>query len=537
MVEQVGTILAVDDNAAILQLLQSMLSRHGYQVRTAGSGRQALESARLDQPDLILLDIMMPGMDGYQVCERLKADPQTRDIPVIFVSAMSDLKDKLDAFNLGGVDYVTKPFQIKEVLARVGAHVALRAARRKLDEQNIELERTNAVLAREIAERRRAEEALHLHAARLKVQRELHQSILAARSPEAIAMAAIGRVRQLIPCQRAIAIAIGEDGVPQVLAVDSSGGIAPVDVDVYRKLLENPSLSDGRVRGCENLDALAQPSPEQQALCAAGIRSYVFVPLLMQGKLVGTLHLESKRPAVFTPQHITVAAEVATSLEMAIRQARLYEQVQQEKQRADELLLNILPPRVVQDLKEKGQTRPQSFEHVTVCFADIVNFTIISAQHEPEFVIGELNEIFTAFDDIMERNQCERIKTTGDAYLAVCGMPEENENHAQNIVQAAIEMVEYLQDRGEHAEIKWQMRIGVHSGPVVGGIVGIKKYIYDVFGDTINTAARMESNSEPMKINVSASTYHLLKDKFHFIKRGALRVKGKGNMWMHFVDV
>lgn len=536
MTEQQGTILIVDDAPAILQLLQKMLSMQGYEVRIANSGARALESVKASPPDLILLDIMMPEMSGFDVCERLKADAQTHDIPIIFISALSETKNIVNAFTLGGVDYVTKPFQPKEILARVATHLALRSAQKKLEEKNAQLEQVNDDLIREVAERKRTEEALHLHAARLKIQRELHQSVLAARSPETIAMAAIGRIRQLVPCQRAAAITIGENGIVQTLAAESSGEIKPISASVYRELFEDSSLSDGRVRGSDDLAVLPRRSPMQQALYAAGVRSYIVVPLLMQGELVGALHLEAEHPAAFTHRRITIAAEVATSLELAIRQARLYEQAQRERQRANELLLNILPASVANDLKETGKTTPQIFENVTVCFADIVDFTPISSQHEPEFVIGELNEIFTAFDNIMERNQCERIKTTGDAYLAVCGMPEANENHAYNIVQSAIEMVEYLQSRSERSQVKWRMRIGVHSGPVIGGVVGIKKYIYDVFGDTINTASRMESYSEPMKINVSAPTYHLVKDGFRFTEREAIEVKGKGRMRMHFVE-
>jgi len=293
-------------------------------------------------------------------------------------------------------------------------------------------------------------------------------------------------------------------------------------------------LSDGRVRGSENLASLPQRSSMQQALYAAGMRSYVVVPLLVQGELIGTLHLEAEHPGAFTHDHITIAFEVATSLEVAIQQARLYKRAQQERQRADELLLNILPVSIANELKETGKAAPQSFEKVTVCFSDIVDFTAIASQYEPEFIVGELNEMFTAFDNVIERNQCERIKTNGDAYLAVCGMPEENENHAHNIVQSAIEMIEYLKARSERSEVKWRMRIGIHSGKVVGGIVGIKKYIYDVFGDTINTAARMESHSEPMKINISESTYRLVKDGFRFTERETIEVKGKGKMRMYF---
>jgi len=151
-------------------------------------------------------------------------------------------------------------------------------------------------------------------------------------------------------------------------------------------------------------------------------------------------------------------------------------------------------------------------------------------------LINELNEIFTSFDDIMERFGCERIKTIGDAYLAVCGMPDKNENHAVNMLQAAIEIKKYLYHRNKSSEIEWKVRIGIHSGKVVGGIVGVRKYIYDVFGDTINTTARMESNSESMRINISETTHHLVKDKFSFVGREPMEIKGKGLMKMYFLE-
>lgn len=207
-----------------------------------------------------------------------------------------------------------------------------------------------------------------------------------------------------------------------------------------------------------------------------------------------------------------------------------------EKEKTEELLLNTLPLKVVNDLKQNGKTEPESFEDVTVYFSDIVGFTNISSRLEPKMLIEELNEIFTGFDDIMEKHGCERIKTIGDAYLAVCGMPEKQEEHAQQMLQAAMEIKNYLVQRNESSEIQWKVRIGIHSGKVVGGIVGVKKYIYDVFGDTINTTSRMESNSEPMRINVSEATYELAKDKFAFIEREPMEIKGKGRMKMYFLE-
>ncbi|MDM8561218.1 adenylate/guanylate cyclase domain-containing protein, partial [Candidatus Parabeggiatoa sp. HSG14] len=208
-----------------------------------------------------------------------------------------------------------------------------------------------------------------------------------------------------------------------------------------------------------------------------------------------------------------------------------------EKEKSDKLLLNVLPIKVANDLKEKGKTKPESFDNVTTYFSDIVGFTNLSSQMEPKILIDELNNIFTAFDNIIEKHQCERIKTIGDAYLCVCGMPEKNPHHAENVIKSAIEIIKYLRQRNQNSEVQWEIRIGIHTGSVVGGIVGIKKYIYDVFGDTINTTSRMEANSESMKINISETTYQLVKDKFKIVERGMKLVKGKGNMKMYFIDI
>jgi class 3 adenylate cyclase len=153
-----------------------------------------------------------------------------------------------------------------------------------------------------------------------------------------------------------------------------------------------------------------------------------------------------------------------------------------------------------------------------------------------EILISELNDIFTMFDVIIEKHSCERIKTIGDAYLAVCGLPENDANHCKNLVGAATEMLHFMEERNSTNAIKWQIRIGIHTGNVIGSIVGIKKYIYDVFGDTVNTASRLENLSEPMKINVSLDVVKELGDSYNYEDRGALEVKGKHKMQMYFVN-
>jgi adenylate cyclase len=205
------------------------------------------------------------------------------------------------------------------------------------------------------------------------------------------------------------------------------------------------------------------------------------------------------------------------------------------REKSDQLLLNILPAGVANDLKEKGKTEPQLFENVTACFVDIVNFTEKSTELEPVILIEELNQIFTAFDSIIEKHSCERIKTIGDSYLAVSGLPLPDPMHAFKIVSCCVDMIRFIRKRNSESPYKWEIRVGVHSGEVIAGVVGVKKYIYDVFGDTINTASRMESNSEPMKVNISESTFMLVKDEFETEPRGALEVRGKGKLRMYFV--
>lgn len=211
-------------------------------------------------------------------------------------------------------------------------------------------------------------------------------------------------------------------------------------------------------------------------------------------------------------------------------------QIRNANRKAEGLLLNILPARVARDLEDKGTTVPQRFDSVTVLFSDIVNFTRTSSTMKPAELIQELNDLFTAFDSIMADHGCERIKTIGDAYLAVSGMHSAKSTHTRRMLQSSLEMIEFLKNRNCHSKHEWCIRVGIHSGPIVGGVVGIEKYIYDVFGDTINTASRMESNSKPMHINVSRDVYLLARRHFSFTPRKPRKVKGKGAMQMYFLQ-
>lgn len=208
-----------------------------------------------------------------------------------------------------------------------------------------------------------------------------------------------------------------------------------------------------------------------------------------------------------------------------------------EKQKSEDLLHNILPEEIASELKDRGATTAQQFEQVTVLFTDFVNFTEAGERLGSQALVEELHTCFKAFDQISEKYRIEKIKTIGDAYLAVCGMPVADKEHGEKIVQAATEIIAFMKKRREQLGDKtFEIRIGIHSGDVVAGIVGVKKFAYDIWGDTVNTAARMEQNSEPGKINISQTTYELVQHKFTCTYRGELEAKNKGKLKMYFVE-
>ena len=206
-----------------------------------------------------------------------------------------------------------------------------------------------------------------------------------------------------------------------------------------------------------------------------------------------------------------------------------------EKEETERLLYNILPVEIARELKEKGTTTPRRYEEVTILFTDFRGFTNTVAAMPPKRLVEELNDIFRDIDDIIDKHGLEKIKTIGDSYMIAAGLPKESGNHAAQCVKAALEMVQFIAKRNESSSIKWQMRVGIHSGAAVAGVVGKKKFTYDVWGDTVNIASRMETSGEPGKINISAYTHDLIKDSFVCEYRGKIDAKGKGEIDMYFV--
>ena len=325
-------ILIVEDAPPNILALTSVLKEHGYQVSVATNGRQALDVLDRVRPDLILLDVMMPEMDGFETCQHIKASTKWREIPLIFLTSKNEPTDIVRGFELGAVDYVAKPFNAHELLARVHTHLTL-----------------------------------------------------------------------------------------------------------------------------------------------------------------DRLHRENER-----------------------------------------LLLNVLPASIARKLKQQAGIIAEGFDNVSVLFADLVGFTALSARLAPTELIELLNRVFSTFDELAEQYGVEKIKTIGDAYMVAGGLPEPCSDHLDSLASMALAMLDRLRDLNSEFD-GLSLRIGLHTGHVIAGVIGIRKFIYDIWGDTVNTASRLESHGVPGRVHVSDTVYEQLKGRFAFEPRGLVELKGRAPMQTFFL--
>jgi len=476
-------ILIVDDTPHNIDLLSKLLTRKGYTVQAAMSGDEALGLVHAVPPQLILLDICMPGMDGYEVCQTLKANPSTCDIPVIFLSALDEIEAKIKAFQVGGVDYVTKPFRNGEVIARVKTHLTLQRLQKDLQLQNLRLQH-------EVNARQQAED---------QYRSIVENSVLGIfqASPDGRFLSANTALAEIYGYASAADLIQGMTNIGQQLYVRSGrlqemtaylrqfGQVSDFESQVYRR--------DGSVIWIsENVRTVKDET--------GNIR-------LLEGIV----------------EDITERKNTEAEL-------------RHQRRETERLLLSILPQPIAERLKRnQGTTIADSFDDITVMFADVVNFTALSSRIPPADLVELLNQIFSAFDQLAAKYGVEKIKTLGDGYMAAAGLPVYRPDHAEAIADLALGMQHTISQFHSDQTEPFALRIGICTGPVVAGVIGTQRFIYDLWGDTVNLASRMQSQGASGEIQVTETTYQRIHRKYELEERGRIDVKGRGEMMTYWL--
>ncbi len=271
------------------------------------------------------------------------------------------------------------------------------------------------------------------------------------------------------------------------------------------------------------------------------LKAFLIVPLIIHDEVIGLAFFTSHNSNFnLKKSEIKRIEGFCNQITGAINNAKLLKETEAERRKSDKLLLNILPARVAEELKREGRVEPLVYDEVSVLFTDFVGFTQASQSMMPHELVEELDGCFSQFDEVVKRNSMEKLKTIGDSYMCAAGVPALSPTHAVDACLAALEIRAFLD---QMQQIKkslghpfWQLRIGIHSGPVTAGVIGTEKFAYDIWGDTVNTASRMEASGESGEVNISGATYELVKDFFDCEYRGKLDAKGKGVMDMYFVN-
>ncbi len=282
--------------------------------------------------------------------------------------------------------------------------------------------------------------------------------------------------------------------------------------------------------------------------------SQIIIPLESEKQVIGSINFATTSPTVYTHEDLRIGYLLALQVSAAIRNAKhfeemnlllaemnqLYSQLHAERRKSEELLLNTLPRKIADELKQTGKVKPVYYQSASILFTDFKDFTKLAEQLTPEELVDELDYCFSSFDMLIEAHNLEKLKTIGDSYMCVGGIPTPNPTHAIDAVLAALQIQAFMgwrrQEKIQNNQPYWEIRIGIHSGPLLAGVIGKKKFTYDVWGDAVNIASRMESSSLPGAINISQSTFELVKDFFDCEYRGKIAVKNKGDIDMYFVN-
>jgi len=474
------TILVVDDTEINLNLIESLLSYSGYTILTARDGYEALEIMNQQTIQLLVVDWMMPRMDGIQLIRAVREQFQEPYRYIIMLTGRQERDAVITGLGAGADDFITRPFNSNELEARIAIGVRI-----------------------------------------IELENRMRDLILQTERSKQIWEATTDSIVQLICLLDRDGNVLRANGVVENWRLSSAYQAKGLHIS---QLLGKVYRDAGSKLGAiwETAKDKLVHGMEYHTECRDNKLDTYFDIHFQPINPFGGLDEQEDSFAAVSIQDVTQSKKLELSLQEANTQLAI------ERDKADNVLLNVLP-RAIADRLKAGETIIADYhDNATVLFADLVGFTPLTVALSPRQLMEILNTVFSTFDSMTKQHHAEKIKTIGDAYMVVAGVLDSGENHAQRIGKLALAMMHMMNVINDHVGIDLELRIGIDSGHVVAGIIGTTKLSYDLWGDVVNTASRMEATGQAGKIQVTDRAYELLKDDFILEKRGLIDVKGKG---------
>jgi class 3 adenylate cyclase/CheY-like chemotaxis protein len=508
-------VLVVDDNIHNSKLIEGILlsEKRNYDIFFAENGLEGFEKARRIQPDLILMDMRMPELSGIDSMKLIQGDADLRDIPVIFITAYKTDENFAEAFKSGAFDFITKPIDINELKSRINKALSIGQT----------LTRIRTKISQYEEERKLLEQKANI----------------TENAPNAFIM---------IDSKGNLEWA--NEGFERLHEISFEGFIEKYGGNVY----EIKTFKDFTREARRCFQTKKPSSVETRHNLPSGKKWFqtFFTPQLNdEGEILKLIAVQSDITLIMSKEEelfkqnrrmlaITERLEQANAI-LESQKEEIEEQkslIEEEQEKSERLLLNILPFEVARQLKSKGKAGTRYYRHVTVLFTDFKDFSKNTRELEPKDLVAILDEFFAKFDEITGKHYLEKIKTIGDAYMCAGGLPLRNKSNPVDAVLAGLEIQDFMQKLKKIPKPgipAWEVRIGIHTGPVVAGVVGRKKFAYDIWSETVNAAARMENLGDINRVNISETTFQYIQDYFECENRGKVNAKNVGEMNMYIV--
>ncbi len=509
-------ILVADDNKMNLAIILTILrtSNNGYKLFTAQDGRQAIQSAKIHRPDLIIMNWSMPQMSGIDAIRELKKLKATQDIPVIIETSFDSDLNIEEALDAGAIDYIKIPVDPGELLARVNSALKIHTKLRSLQEKKIIIDqRIEELTNLQIATNQSSTALIILEQdGTIKWVNKGFSDLFGYSLQDYTNTFGTNffHIREAIPSKfKHSDLSTGFQKEEYISSVEHKDGT--------KKWIQ------GTINSIENSD-----SSGKFVIIETDITSLKEIDEKLQARNEEMLKLN---------RHLEKANLMLKKQQEEIILQK--EAIEKEKQNTENLLLNILPYHVATQLKDNGFAKPRNYKLVTVMFTDFQGFTKACEKLSPDQIVAALHSYFAIFDDIVLAHFVEKIKTIGDAYMCAGGIPLRNRSNPFDVVLAGLKVQEFMKkvpfSKQYHLLPFWNLRIGIHTGTVTAGVVGKIKFAYDIWGDSVNIAKRMESACEVGMVNISGETYEEIKEFFDFKHRGKIEIKNRGRMDMYYV--